>query len=437
MPTRKNLIKAREDARLSRTELADRIGAERRAVGRWEKCQQTPSYYFQRKIVEVLGNDDPHLFDIVSGETESPQPCTPTPASDRLDSSDSPDIPESKEESDMDKRRREIIGTIATGAIAVSTGISLVTNTQIITGPVIDGADYLPMVRLAIDTAWDDLSSGNFPQLQRAVNAHAHTLGRFAHTVSPFQKQAASLAVQMAILRINLANHDMRFGERELCCIEAEQFGALSGDRNLLALTQFWHGDTFTYCYHRPQQAIPLLNDALKNVDGNALVSTIIYADLSIAHAQAHDETKALDYMEMARSTMFSHPESDPLYKSVQLGTAELDQDEGKTLLYLAKYIPSYANKAYAAFNKSTGKQARSKGYQVQALTRKADALRLLGEKGECIKNLSGAYELSSGVHRLTQIDAVLSCVPAHWRRETDVQKLQKDVDNALALARQ
>ena len=52
----------------------------------------------------------------------------------------------------------------------------------------------------------------------------------------------------------------MRFKERELYCIEAVQFGALSGNQNLHALALSWHGNTYTNCYFQPQNAVDYLD---------------------------------------------------------------------------------------------------------------------------------------------------------------------------------
>ena len=87
---------------------------------------------------------------------------------------------------------------------------------------------------------------------------------------------------------------------------------------------------------------------------------------------------------------MPSFPNIDPLYECLH-GPSELDQFEGKSYLYLAENFSksSYARKAYDVFNESTNKQSASKGFFVQALIRKADAARALGDIDEFAKCLT------------------------------------------------
>ena len=72
----------------------------------------------------------------------------------------------------------------------------------------------------------------------------------------------------------------------------------------------------------------------------------------------------------------------------------------------------------------------------MQALIRKADASRLLGNMRECTATLTQAYENTSSVERLTQISNVLHRVPPSWQKETSVQNLEKEVSHALVVAR-
>lgn len=398
----------REKRRLSQQDVADEIGCSRHILSMWERGESDPQQYYIDRLCKYYGVQDPTELDLVPRAL----------------------IMSLEEIIKMLERygRREVLAMLQTLPAFATVDLSTF----------LEPAEYLAQARLAIDTAWRDLNAGNFHEVQRTLSAHVSSLTRFAYIISPFQEQAAALAVEAKILQVLLANRDMQFGQRELCCAEAVQFGALSGDPNLLALALFWHGDTFTYCYHRPQRAIPLLSDALKSVshvDGNPLTATLIYSDLSIAHAQNRDECSALHCIEASYSVMPGNPTLDNrLYR---IGPAEVDQAVGKTYLELAEYLPDrYAQKAYDALEQSTNKQARSIDYLVQALIRKADAARLLNEKNECIDNLTEAYRKVTGTHRIKQIDDVLGRVPQSWRQETPVVNLQKEVSNALVVAR-
>ena len=259
----------------------------------------------------------------------------------------------------------------------------------------------------------------------------------FQTSISPYQRQAAAIAVQVLIIQVGLATHNMDYLQREKYCFDAVQMGALSGDKNLLTLAQFWYGDTFTYCYQEPDTAIQHLNDALSNVDGNPLIAIQIYSDLSIAHAQNHDEKKALDCIELTYSTMPSNPALDN--RLYAIGHAELDQFVGKAYLYLAEHLSnrSYALQARDLYEKAAS-QALSNGYGylIQAIIRQADAYRVLGNKDMCVMCLTNTYEKAPSVLRLSQIDGVLSRIPDDWQKETAVKKLQKDISHALVVAR-
>src|SRR5436853_708534 len=59
---RTRLREAREQADLTQAELAERIGAERRAVMGWEAGTHKPSAYSRRRVRKVLKNQDKLLF---------------------------------------------------------------------------------------------------------------------------------------------------------------------------------------------------------------------------------------------------------------------------------------------------------------------------------------------------------------------------------------
>jgi transcriptional regulator with XRE-family HTH domain len=460
---RYNLIEARELADLSQEELAEAIGAERRAVIAWERGDVTPQPGHRRRIREKLQSQDRQLFtnypevqtpldDVDTSQSshsdnEEPalsSPCQRESPHDTMDSSNSIAIPGSEQELvSMDKGRRNLNSTIAAGIIAAGTGVALVSSTQIITAPLVEADAYLDVCRTSIGTWWHWYNTGNYLELESALNKNVPVLKNIAktvlplqRTVSPLQKEAASLAVEAMIMQIALSTRNLKYSQRERHCYDAIQMGELSGDRNLLARAQYWYGDTFTYCYNEPQTAIELLNGALKNVsdvDGNPLIATRISSNLSIAHAQNHDETNALDCIELAYSTMPSQPALDNRLDKV--GHAELDQFVGKAYLYLADRIPnrSYASQARDLFEKSI---SQTTVYLVQAIVRLADAYRAIGDKDECVTCLTNAYEKSPNIQRLSQINDVLHRVPENWQKETPIQNLQKDITHALVVAR-
>ena len=472
---RYKLIEAREKAGLTQRKLAELVGCERKAPNYWEAGTSNPRGYHCAKILDVLKDvlkdvlteEDNDLFknypegQIPQTVVSSPNNCSQLPttqplsptcqkdtAQDRMDSSDSIDIQESEEEPSMDKGRRDLNSTIAAGIIAAGTGLTLVSSTQIITAPLVEADAYLDVCRTSIGTWWHWYDTGNYLELESALNKNVPVLKNIAKTVlplqttvSPLQKEAASLAVEAMIMQISLFSRNLKYSQRERHCYNAVQMGELSGDRNLLALAQYWYGDTFTYCYDQPLRAIDILNDALKDLGSSAsVVRSTIYSDLSIAHAQDKDERNAKeneklsrDYMEMARSAWPDNPELDPLFRCILHNLSELDQFDGKALLCLAERIPNskYARQAYDLFEKSAS-QTASKGYLVQAIIRQADAARVLGYMDECVACLTNAYEKSRSISRLSQISGVISNMPLKWQKETSIQGLHKDITHAI-----
>ena len=296
------------------------------------------------------------------------------------------------------------------------------------------------------------------------------TLARFANTSSPYQGRAASLAVEAEIMQIQLATRNMQFREREGHCDEAVRYGGISRNARLYTTALHWQGNTYVYCYHEPQIAIPILNNALlSSLDNEMLLakkdfkSSLVKKDiqqrerillyppslsrsgicslLSIAYAQEGDEVMAREYAEMARLTMPNYPKLDPFYRCIQFGLSELDQQEGKMNFHLAEYFPdsNHAQLAYDAFNDSISKQAMNQGYLSGSIIKKADALRALGDMRECVTCLTKGFDIGDKIgslRRLSEADDVVSNMPPEWQQETDVRDLQKDITHAIVVVR-
>ena len=438
---------AREKAELSQSALADLVNVERKAVSRWENGDNEPQSPQKAVIRRVLKNNDPHLFDIVSSDT---QPCHTLPESDTVNSPDPylPVTPGSVRgfKDCMDLLRRQFIEALAKfGGIASFGNLSL----ALVSSPTVEPEEYLSLCSESIGTWWGWLNQGNFNQLERVLHANIPILKRLATTVSPLQGIAVGLAVQAKIMQIILATRNFDYVGREILCAEAVRFGQFSEDSGILATALEWQGGTYVYCYHSPQKAIPTLEQALSCIGDNALLSRSgIYIDLSIAHAQdknennaRENEKKARDYAELARMTMPEYPELDPLYPCIQYGHSELNQLEGKMYLHLAERFPhsDYAKKACDAFEQSMSKQAMNKAYIGQALIHKADAASRLGDMRECVACLKDGFRIAveiGNIKRLNQAYDVMGRIPPNWKRETAVQNLQKDLSQALIIAR-
>jgi DNA-binding XRE family transcriptional regulator len=467
---RDKLRAVREAADLSQQELADLIGAEEKSVSGWEKGTHYPQPGYRRRVREQLHNYDDDLFykkelfprepshvettgsapvAIRQSSIAVQEPCHMPGFRDTVDSSDPAPfiirIPGSVRglRELMELFRRQFLDFLAkVGGASLFGNVSL----ALVSAPTVDPEEYLAQASASIDACWELLSHGSFRKVEKALNTHMPTLTRFAHTLSPFQGMAANLAVQAKIMLAALATMDLDYFARETHCADAIHFGQLSGNRTLLAIALDWQGMTYVHCFRQPERAIPLFNTALSGLDNDSLlIKSALYIDLSVACAQdttqENHETKAREYAELAHIAMPSYPELDPFYEGIRMGKSELEQAEGKMYLYLAEHFPNsdYAKLAHDAFNKATSKKSMSLGYRAQALTRKADSLRALGQMDESVKCLTNGFLIAVEINSkrpLREISDVLNGIPESWQRETSVQKLQKDLSRAILVAR-
>ena len=312
----------------------------------------------------------------------------------------------------------------------------------LVSSPSVDPEEYLALCSESIGTWGQWLNQGNYPKLERVLYANIPILKRLANTLSPFQGIAASLAVQAKIMQIILDMHRLDFVARETHCAEAVHFGRLSDNPLSLATALFWQGTTYISCYHQPQKAIPILEHALSCIGDNALLSrSTIYSGLSIAYAQDHTqddfESNARGYAELAHMTMPDFPELDPFYPCFDMGHSELDQWTGRMYLALAGNFPKggYAQDAYNAFENAASKHTMTGRWLSQTLIHQADAARALGNMNGFVGDLTEGYRIGveiKSLKRLSEAGALIGRVPTEWRRETDVQELQKDIINAI-----
>jgi transcriptional regulator with XRE-family HTH domain len=476
---------AREAADLSQEELADLIGAEHKAVSAWETGAAKPQPGLRRRVRDALHNDDPDLFKNFESDTEQPndagEESQPSHVEDAGETVPSPGpsplvIPQSNKEvqvpqpchmqvnrgildsSDpapfvihipgsvrglrelMEMFRRQFVEFVAKlGGASLFGNISL----ALVSSPTVDPEEYLAQANVSIDLAWDAFKHGDFSKVERVVNTNLPTLTKFAHTLAPYQGIAANLAMQVKVMQMLLATRNRDFIAREVYCIEAVKFGELSGDRNLHILALDWHGSTYTVCYRRPQRAIAIFSEMLPclNSDTSQLTQSAIYGNLSVAHAQNGNENQARDYMEMAHTAMPKYPELDPIYQCAQWNHQALNALVGKAYLHLAEHLPNsdYAQLAHDALEKSTNLQAVSRDSLVGFLVKKADAARAIGAMDhfvDCLRDgLVTALEINSK-RRVSEAHDVMNRIPDDWQHETSVQNLQKDISQALIVAR-
>jgi len=406
--TRPYLIDAREKNDLTQQELANFVQTSRSMISAWENGTRNPEPFQRRRLREILHrpvDEYEHLFEL---DTDS------TPRGIAYI---------------MDIIRRQFIEKAAKTVLA---GYTL----ALVPEPVVEPQEYLRQASLHLDDAEMHLYSGNPARTQLILDSHLSTLKRFATAVTPYQSLAATLTIRALIFKMLLANNNRLFNERELLAIESIKYAVLSSDPTLVALANFWYGDTYVYCYHKPEQAIPLLNAAMQNTNKGTspLVRSQVAINLAIANGQAGDEKGVLENIQIAYDSIPTTPEQDPYWNYTRIGRTEIQQMEGKAYIELARNMPSYGQTAYDKMSTSLQSVPSTKGYHIQALTRKAEASKVVGDLKTLVVALYESLGMATNYNRLAQIHEVAFNVPDQWIKEQSVQKLQKDVSHALMI---
>ena len=366
------------------------------------------------------------------------EPLAPISSIDENESSEEEyEVPNLDSEEHMEISRRDASYTFLKAAgFAFLPG-----STTTLSGPVIGPDEYLAQAEDAIDTCWTSINQSNFAKVERTLSLHVPILTQFANTQSEHQQESAEFAVQAMILQMMLAHHRMDYAARKKFGADAVRFGRISGNPLYLATALDLHGNTFINCYQQPLKAIGLFNEALRELGSDASLNrSSLYSQLSFAYAQIKDKMHAKeneklsrDYAKLARETMPVHPELDPLYRVIRMGTAELDQFEARIYLLFARRFSNddYGEWAYNLFNDALEKVAMSLGYRNQALVRRADASIIQNKMHEFVESLRSGFDIA--VHNnhqssLSLIHEVVSHIPQKWQKETSIQTLQSDI---------
>ncbi len=371
------------------------------------------------------------------------EPLAPISNIDEDESSEECEVQTSLDsEEHMEISRRDA----AFGALKAA-GFAFIPGTSILSTPVQSPDEYLAQCEDAIDSCWTFMNQGNQGKVERSLNLHVPRLTQYANTESEHQREAAGLSVQAMILQMILATYRFDYAGRKRLGADAVRFGRISGNPIALATALDWHGNTHIYCYSQPQKAIALFDEALKALGSNALLNrSSLYSQLSIAYALIKDQVNAkeneklaLDYAKLARDTMPTYPELDPLYPCIRFGPSELDQFEARMYRLLADRFPkaNYGKLAYSLFDSSLKKQAISEAQRGKTLVRRADAARVLGNMNGFVKDLTDGLDISirtKHIGIITEADDVMSDILPEWQRETSVISLQKEISQALVV---
>ena len=401
---------------------ADKLGVSRCTVIAWVtgETKRIRSFYVP-KICDKLG---------LSVEDLDNEPLAPI--MDRCESNE--EFEAQNKDQEFNEEHMELSRRKAAVGFLQAAGITFIPGTAILSTPIIAPDEYLAQAEDALDTCWTSINQGNYAKVERTLNLHVPILTQFANTQSEHQQEAAEFAVQAMILQMMLATYRLDYAGRKKLGADAVHFGHISGNPLYLATALGWHGDTFIYCYHQPQKAIVLFNKALKGLDSNALLNrSSLYSLLSIAYAQIEDETNAKENAKLARDTMPTYPEFDPFYRIIRMGTAELDQEEGRMNLLLAERFPNddYGKTAYNLFNNALEKEPYWSGQRGKTLIRKAHACIVQNKMSEFEESLRSGFDIAVRNNHQGHLDLVhevVSHIPQKWQSETLIQDLQSDI---------
>jgi transcriptional regulator with XRE-family HTH domain len=399
---RTRLIAAR--GHLSQVELGEKINYSKDAISAWERGVKTPSNEAILKLCEFFGKN-PAELDLANELSR-----------DELEM-----IQEILKNKTVD--RRQALAIVATPAFA-SVDLSSLSK------PLVSYGATENLCRSAIQGCWYLLDHGGYTEASATLKDCEGVLSELA-TRSKYQRGAASLAVEVKIIQMTIAGHDLDYKVREQLGQDAIDIAEMSGDADIHALALGWHGDTYKHCLFQPKTAQAVLKDALKCGDISPLNKAAIFSDLALAYALDRNQKKARDYLELAQMTMPTYPELDPLYQCIGTGQAEIDQQKGRVYLILAGYFPKerYAQDAYDTSLESLSKPSLSLRHRLTILLQMANAARGIGKFDDFIKALKEGIPIAFQIDSKKSKDAALKTLgnaPDAWKREQRYENLGK-----------
>ncbi len=397
-----------EKKRLTQADVADAIGCSVEVYSMWERGECYPQEHYRDKLLLYYGVKDPKELDLV-------------PSNLVLDLGELITMLEQYD-------RREVFAKLQ--ALQMCAGMDLL---ALLDGSLVHPEEHLKTSRVIIDESWGLLSSGSFPIAESILKACIPQLSSLAAHSSKYQHQAALLTVEAHLILMSIASHRLNYGTRELFGLEAVRLAELSKDSSIHVMALSWHANTYESCYHLPETAIAIYSDALPYLDDDVPLSKAdICIGLAKAYALEKNETKAMDYIEIAKTTMPDDPELDPLYHCIRTGQAEMDQREARVYLLLAEYFPSnknYPQMAYDAYERSIRSQPIDIGHRGETLVQKAKAAQVIGDFKEYIKCLVEGVQIAlqfGSKIRINSARKALRKAPPEWRKEKPYQDLVK-----------
>ena len=391
---RTRLKAARVTAGLTQDELADKIHYSREALSQWECGDVAPGIDAVRALCRYFGKN-PVDLDLASDLTESELAMLEA-------------FLENKK-----ANRRQALALISLPAFA---GIDFST----LENPLVSHGTNLNLCRVAIQGSWYLCDHGGYAEAFAILKECENALSELAE-YSKYQRMAATLAVEGKIIQMSIATRRGDYGLREQLGSEVVDIAEMSGDADMHAMALGWHGDTYKWCLFQPKTAQALFKDALKCGDISPLNKASTFSDLALAYALDRDQKKARKYIELAKMTMPTHPELDPLYRVIRTGQSEIDQRIGRAYLILAGYFPKekYAQWAYDTALESLSKPSLSLSHRGKILIQKANAARGVGRFDDFFSALEEGIPIVFHVDSKINKDAALKALgktPDAWK---------------------
>ncbi len=422
----------------SQKKVAFDIDTSKDVVSRWETGERTPSLYYQEKLCRLFKKtaDELGFLDTAKAVAEPPQEGLTLSLSQGnevlslLAQAFSQGIiaamTRSGEDQTMDKVRRHLM------ELAVSlAGTTLLLPLQ----SSIAAEEFLPQCAVSIKGCWQLARGKELALAEEMLSSMLPELTKLAAQPSKYQQTAAGLAAQGKILQGILAMHRLNFVERELYCLEAAQWGKVSGVPILEAAALCRLTYTYTVCPpQRPEKAIDICHAALSVLgDEPSLIKSDITIGLAHAYAQCKEERKALETIEAAKAQFPAHPEQDPSFLYADCDWSKLYMVEGKMYLDLARHYPDrgYYQQAYAAFAQGSTVQSVADRLTSEKIIHQADAARGLGDLdlfATCLKDGTRMALALGSQKRYREAWDVFQRTPQQWRSERQIQELAHTV---------
>ena len=326
----------------------------------------------------------------------------------------------------MDKLRRHLM-ELAVGLAGTTLLLPLQSS--------IAAEEFLPQCAASLKGCWQLARGKELALAEEMLSAMLPELGRLAAQPSQYQQTAAGLAVQGKLLQAILAMHRLNFVARELYCLEAVQWGKVSGLPILEAAALCRLAHTYKSCPpQRPEKAVETYQAALSALgDKSFLVKSDIMMGLADAYAQCKEEQKALATIEAAKTHFPAHPEQDPSFLYTDCGRSNLYMLEGQMYLELAQHYPDrgYYQQAYTVFAHGSTVQSVADRITSETLIRQADAARGLRDLdlfAACLKEGTRIALALGSQKRYSEAWDVFQRTPQKWLHEQQIQELAQDI---------